>query len=255
MAEIEKICCTDSKLETLKKINAIIDKTSDIDLSNLSETGQSKFDEKANKTDLDTKVNKSGDTITGILTGISDPFPFIAQSNLMDITTTPTTTQHIGYDFRDKNGTRIGWCGVANDKNGAKYFNIQNQGGADGFLFPKCITKATTTSSAANHKVAVVVYNYVNGTSWCRVWSDGWIEQGGYYTHNNTAAVITVTLLRSFSDANYNLQKLNKSDSSAASSIAEYGYVAYETKNAGSFTCKMTSSNRYAGFDWYACGY
>ena len=100
-----------------------------------------------------------------------------------------------------------------------------------------------------------IVSTYVNGTSWYRVWSDGWIEQGGYYTHNNTATVITVTLLKSFSNTNYNLQKLNKSGSSAASSIAEYGYVAYETKNTGSFTCKMTASNRYAGFDWYACGY
>ena len=45
--------------------------------------------------------------------------------------------------------------------------------------FPKCTTKATTTSSAASNKVAVIVQNYVNGTSWYRVWSDGWIEQGG----------------------------------------------------------------------------
>ena len=91
--------------------------------------------------------------------------------------------------------------------------------------------------------------------SWYRVWSDGWIEQGGYYTHNNTDTVITVTLLKSFSNTNYNLQKLNKSGSSSASSIADYGYVAYETKNANSFTCKMTTNNRYTGFDWCACGY
>ena len=40
--------------------------------------------------------------------------------------------------------------------------------------------RATTTSSASKARPAVVVTNYVNGTSWYRVWSDGWIEQGGF---------------------------------------------------------------------------
>lgn len=50
MAELEKLLCSDSKVETLKKINAIIDNIDEPvnkDLSNLSEVGQTKFDEKA----------------------------------------------------------------------------------------------------------------------------------------------------------------------------------------------------------------
>lgn len=52
MAELEKILCTDSRIEAAKKINAIVDAMGEgdlanIDLSNLSPTGQTKFDEKA----------------------------------------------------------------------------------------------------------------------------------------------------------------------------------------------------------------
>lgn len=46
-----------------------------------------------------------------------------------------------------------------------------------------------------------VVENYVNGTSWYRVCSDGWIEQGGKVTVIGGGT--TVTLLKSFSDTNY----------------------------------------------------
>ena len=74
---------------------------------------------------------------------------------------------------------------------------------ADGqalFEFPKCTAKATTTSSAANNKVAVIVQNYVNGTSWYRVWSDGWIEQGGRHSAGDS---VSVALLKAFSNTNY----------------------------------------------------
>ena len=48
MAELEKLLCTDSKVESLKKINAIADAIGDgdlanKDLSNLSTTGESKL--------------------------------------------------------------------------------------------------------------------------------------------------------------------------------------------------------------------
>lgn len=52
MAELEKILCTDSRIEAAKKINAIVDAMGEgdlanIDLSNLSSAGQAKFDERA----------------------------------------------------------------------------------------------------------------------------------------------------------------------------------------------------------------
>lgn len=181
------------------------------DLSNLTSAGQAKLDE---------KVNKSGDTMTGNLTAISNPYPFIAQSNVLDITITPTAHQYIGYDYRDKNGTRVGWAGVVNNTNGTKYFQIQNQGGVDGFHFPMCTTKATTTSSACHHKVAVVVQNYVNGTSWYRVWSDGWCEQGGKVSGAGFSTAVVVTFLKAFANTDYSPTITNLSNQTSYIEVA-----------------------------------
>ena len=46
-----------------------------------------------------------------------------------------------------------------------------------------------------------VTQSYINGTSWYRVWSDGWIEQGGRAVSFNT-----VTLPKTFKNTNYTLQ-------------------------------------------------
>lgn len=62
-----------------------------------------------------------------------------------------------------------------------------------------CTTAATTTSTASSTTPAVVVENYVNGTSWYRVWSDGWCEQGGYSTSSS------VTFLQQMANTNYNI--------------------------------------------------
>lgn len=88
-----------------------------------------------------------------------------------------------------------------------------------------------------------IVETYQNGTSWYRVYSDGWIEQGGKSTTGNT-----VTLLKSYSNSNYtcvgipneethgnyeNLCIINRTESSFKGWLASYSY----------------------DFDWYACGY
>lgn len=50
-----------------------------------------------------------------------------------------------------------------------------------------------------------IVETYSNGTSWYRVWSDGWCEQGGCHTFTSNA-VYQVILLKEFADTNYNIQ-------------------------------------------------
>lgn len=65
-----------------------------------------------------------------------------------------------------------------------------------------CNTAAGTTSTATNERPAVVVKNYRNGKNWYRIWSDGWIEQGGEVACTNGNA--TVNLLVAHNNANYN---------------------------------------------------
>ena len=72
----------------------------------------------------------------------------------------------------------------------------------------RATTKATTTSSASVDAPAYVVQNYKSGTNWYRVWSDGWIEQGGQLTP--ATAGTEVTLLKAFSDTNYSVQATNR---------------------------------------------
>ena len=49
--------------------------------------------------------------------------------------------------------------------------------------------------------LTTVVETYQNGTSWYRVWSDGWCEQGGYSTSSN----VTITLLKTYANTNYTI--------------------------------------------------
>jgi hypothetical protein len=170
----------------------------------------------------------------------------------MDITTTPTAHQYVGYDYRDKNGTRVGWAGVVNNTNGSKYFQIQNQGGVDGFHFPMCTTLPTTTSSATNYKVAVVVQNYRNGLTWYRVWSDKFLEQGfnfnftGGEGHQNS-----VTLAKAYGHGNYTVMYNANSTNhftNLGKSSSSFTFKTYETNDGKtvSGTCQFYISGYMA---------
>ena len=139
------------------------------------------------------------------------------------------------------------------DKNNAWQANIKLQTRSDGsayFNFPRCTTAAGTTSTAKSDKVCVVVANYRNGTSWYRVWSDGWIEQGGRTTSLSQQATTTVTLMKAFTNANYTVlvapsQSTSRYANPSAYSLTAKNFVVRNISNAGS-NCSMY---------WYACGY
>lgn len=49
-----------------------------------------------------------------------------------------------------------------------------------------------------------IVETYSNGTSWYRVWSDGWCEQGGRF-YNNANVANTINFLKEFKDTNFSV--------------------------------------------------
>ena len=218
-------------------------------------------------TDLNGKVNKSGDTMSGSLRVNStikatDGFDLI--SNAVTKGTNPSSTAYWGIRFNDGSdssdwkATRLGIMECSLDTSGTTkvqigaYKNEANatstssiilqctSNGTTYFEFPRCTTKATTTSSAANNKVVVIVENYVNGTSWYRVWSDGWCEQGGY------TGVGTVTFLKPFINTNYNITL-----GLAANSGDAYSCL-WNNKTKTSFYFHV-GSGRHG--DWKASGY
>lgn len=118
----------------------------------------------------------------------------------------------------------------------------------------RCTTAATTTSTASVNAPAYVVENYKNGSDWYRVWSDGWIEQGGAsptFSASNTDTTVTVNLLKPFTDTNYSVLALSD----------DCGYrpaLTYSNKTTSSFKLRREShsgSIRSGIADWRACGY
>ena len=90
-----------------------------------------------------------------------------------------------------------------------------------------------------------ITTKYVNGKSWYRIWSDGWIEQGGYGS-NASNYTATITLLKKFKDSNYNITIVGN-----ATERVTYGYNFAYTLTTTSF--KVVVPN--ASYWWRACGY
>lgn len=102
-------------------------------------------------------------------------------------------------------------------------------------------SRAGAKSSASALNPAVVVTNYVNGTNWYRVWSDGWIEQGG-----RGGGTYSKTFLKAFRDTNYTLivtplSTDGSNDNCMVKAISTTGFTAWVESNNSGF--------------WYACGY
>ena len=214
---------------------------------------------------------KSGGTMTGNLT-ISKSAPYIYLKNTAQTAgTIPSSNQYERIYFQDNNGTTLGQVGNIYGTDGSRYSyitsakgngtgNAQIQVGYDAsgnefFSFPKCTTKATTTSTASNGKVAVIVQNYVNGTSWYRVWSDGWIEQGGRVLAiaRTYHSGVKVSLLKSFSNNDYSITLgMETVNNSGAIDFQDTGYF---NKAKNSFYVRMEHTDFMTSLSWEAKGY
>lgn len=88
------------------------------------------------------------------------------------------------------------------------YGVVTNVGSTDVSNIASGLTELETRfSMLENSKVdkagnAWVVETYRNGTEWYRVWSDGWLEQGGYFEKKRDIA-LAVTFLKPYADENY----------------------------------------------------
>lgn len=81
---------------------------------------------------------------------------------------------------------------------------------------------------------AYIKETWVSGKSWCRVWSDGWKEQGGYVTSSST-----VTFHKAFSNTNYTVSlgdsPQNDTWNSGASSLTTTTVYISKANNQGVF--------------------
>ena len=126
----------------------------------------------------------------------------------------------------------------------------------NGNKYPFHIDQDTSDSSIFNTYInnkrlaSFVTTTYQSGTSWYRVWSDGWIEQGGRVSISQDTQT-TVTLLKPFSDTNYTvLITANRSGTQTAGD----GNFTVEYVSTSQF--KWSNGDDFSGNGiWYACGY
>ena len=146
----------------------------------------------------------------------------------------PSQTGHSG-EFLTTDGTDPSWADVD---------ALPSQTGHSGDLLT---TDGTDASWVDTDTIYPVVETYSNGTSWYRVYSDGWVEQGGQLSSLGTGTA-TVTLLKPFADTNYTVSSCGYVDNSTG----QYGYI----RNAPTTTTiKFKGTGTITNFYWMACGY
>ena len=99
--------------------------------------------------------------------------------------------------------------------------------------------------------LTTVVETYQNGTSWYRVWSDGWCEQGGYSTSSN----IIITLLKTYANTNYTItlgKAFNNEANSRFPNIVSTAKTTAQFKVTGVYN-NTTGTDCY--FYWETKGY
>ena len=101
-----------------------------------------------------------------------------------------------------------------------------------------------------NQSVPHVVESYQNGTSWYRVYSDGWCEQGGeaYVTGPDGGA--DITLLKSFASTNYAIFITN-----ANYTVNSPAGLSPGSKTTAGFSLDYPDPNAYSNVFWETKGF
>ena len=105
-------------------------------------------------------------------------------------------------------------------------------------------SKATTSSTASKARPAVVIQNYISGTNWYRVWSDGWIEQGGR-VYMNDAVNQTLNFNKAFTTTDYTIVSAGESYNASVNLGIMERYTSYVIVDNGA----------NVNYNWYAAGY
>ena len=104
-----------------------------------------------------------------------------------------------------------------------------------------------------NKKYIVETWN--EGTEWYRVWSDGWIEQGGttgLITSGDSYNSKTITFKKSFTNTNYTFTSCANKYSTENGLGTAYPPFIFTKNNTSIIIGKYSWTD---GIDWYACGY
>lgn len=100
-----------------------------------------------------------------------------------------------------------------------------------------------------------VVDTYQNGTSWYRVYSDGWCVQGGVQSNMDSSGTgqRTISLLKPFTDTNYSVQVTWTNAATQSPSTAWTGSL--RSRSVDSFVINKDNKTYITEYTWQAEGY
>lgn len=117
--------------------------------------------------------------------------------------------------------------------------------------------KADTDFGNIPNNVKYIVETWQSGTSWYRIWNDGYIEQGGitnYMSWTGNGATVNITFLKPMSNTNYH----------RGATMLDYtsnwntpGCCVNSCNTSGMVVGVATLGNNQGTTrcSWYACGY
>lgn len=122
------------------------------------------------------------------------------------------------------------------------------------------LTNATPSSSFASTLntagIRTVVESYSNGSNFYRVYSDGWVEQGGVYAGTYTAdGIYTISLLKEMASTDYYYTALGQANGSSATSNWGTGAPYLSTRTTTNFLIISDAIQFSTGMSWYVCGW
>ena len=104
-----------------------------------------------------------------------------------------------------------------------------------------------------NKKYIVETWN--EGTEWYRVWSDGWIEQGGQ-SYNAVDSEITIQLHKPYTNSDYFITQTTGFNGAWSQTVTGWHIPAtIVSVTNSSFIIHFYSGNGLNIRRWYTCGY
>lgn len=167
----------------------------------------------------------------GTVTSVNNTSP--DGSGNVDIDALPSQTGQAG-KFLTTNGTNAGWADVD---------ALPSQTGHSGDLLT---TNGTDASWVDTETIYPVVETYVNGTEWYRIYSDGWVEQGGM-SYIATSSLTTIQFLKSFSST----PNVFVNSQYVGSASPKYTFLNAVNITNSNFQVQVDAQ----GMNWFACGY
>ena len=117
-------------------------------------------------------------------------------------------------------------------------------------------TQAATPKAVSDALAAAktVTSEWHSGANWYRVFSDGWIEQGGEIVKSSSGSEnITVTMNKAFSNTNYTLVFSFVDGTYTGTATPSY-YMAQKISSS-TFKTTVNGTSGLSKKDWFACGF